>query len=476
VNWVLALLAFAGVMAMLSTSVSVAVEAVHKLLGLRRAGLEEMLRALHVDVLSKLPAAEDDGDERRRRTEAMAFAKAMTASPSFGGKGRWWWARNIPGINHIYQPRFERLSTLQYIEQLAQTPVGQRLANSDPDKLRGAVHTLAYQFERYGQAQSDYFGRRAKVISAIVALAVVVGGNVNAVAVYSQLAHSPGSLTSTLSLLESRNVETLNADVDAAQQKLARLEERARLFSTSLTPDPGAMAALASDLRQANDELAGLKQQLSETSEEGKGLDALRLPVGPTHFPFCAGGGLLEAPAGLAAAQAAVADGCGGELTGLLGRDFVPASLDAGGASPAFLTRAGAVGGRLLTWEGMGWIFSIIVTTGLVSLGAPFWFDLFRRLGAMVGRDKIASAIDRQRQIEAQAASVRTGVRDASANDLEQLTKALVTSAGRAQAPAPPPGQRYGLSSADATPDQVADPGDGGDVRVAVTGMRQLRG
>jgi hypothetical protein len=97
-NWLLALLAFAGLMAVLSTVVTAAVEALHKLFSLRQAGLSEMLRALHDSVIVNI----ENGARTQTQRQALAraggssrdarkFAEDVTRSPAFGGGGRWWW-------------------------------------------------------------------------------------------------------------------------------------------------------------------------------------------------------------------------------------------------------------------------------------------------------------------------------------------------------------------------------------------------
>jgi hypothetical protein len=149
VGFLVALLAFAGVMAFLSTLVSVFIEALHKVFALRRSGLEEMLRAMHHNVLSRLdPAAATTLDTSRFVTspgdrQASAFARRMTENVAFSGHGRFWWLRNIPGINWFFRRRHESLSTLQFVEQLARSDVGRSLRGLSRDMRQRALTAAA---------------------------------------------------------------------------------------------------------------------------------------------------------------------------------------------------------------------------------------------------------------------------------------------------------------------------------------------
>jgi hypothetical protein len=370
-SWILAVVGFAGVMAVLSTLVTVAVEAIHKTLAMRRSGLQEMMRAMHDNVVADWSPEKPVGHGDGRSKDAIAFARAMTRNPAFGGGGRWWWPRNWPLLrNVLFQPDLERLSALQFFEQLGQTDAGKAIVARPMQEVRQFVQRTAQEFERYGEMQSDYFGRRAKAISALAAFALVAFGNINAVPVFQWLA--------------------AQQDPVAAAARLQALQSNA----ATAAPAPGSATALYS----AN---------LQSLSLEG-------LPIGAAYFPYCN--------------RSRTTPGCEN-------------------ATPAVTTFAGmvdidfAVAQRVFSLDGLVWILSIIATAGLLGLGAPFWFQLFRSLGSATGGARTL-AVAAPAPIQAANAVARP-----AQPNLDDLAHGLLRTAGAA-----PPPEAHSAAAGATTP------------------------
>jgi len=87
--------------------------------------------------------------------------------------------------------RLMSLTTLEFIERLAETSVGQSLINES--KRRGKQYTddflkdLASKYEDIGQSATDYFARRARATSVFVAIALACALNVNVVHLFQTL-------------------------------------------------------------------------------------------------------------------------------------------------------------------------------------------------------------------------------------------------------------------------------------------------
>lgn len=382
-SWIVALAGFAGIMAVLSTVVTVGVEAVHKAFSLRRAGLQEMMRAMHVRVLSQIT----DGINAADNKAAAKFANEMTKSPSFGGQGRWWWIANW-GIN-ISQRRFERLSKRQFAEQLAETDFGRGLAAQDRAAIRTQLARLSYEFDRLGVAQSDHFRRRAKVYSGLIAFAFVAFGNVNAIEIYRHLAANEAALGRALIIAEDQ--ASLNAMRDSLSAETRPEQVQSNYVETIRT----------------------LK---AETA----------LPIGRTFFPYCE-----TEPA---------RDGNGRPLLGETGKPVTLPSSDPKCAGAPGALPLGEVFGQQLAVpaslvqatrkpaDWLIWLLSIMTTAGLLGLGAPFWFDLFARTAAMAG-----GQAGRLKAIaEAQAAEpAAPGKRGGEETDLEGAIDALMIASGQ---------------------------------------------
>lgn len=417
-NWVMALLAFAGLMAILSTIVSVVVEAVHKLFALRSRGLQEMLRAMH-DTLDIDPATAQRTSLEAIRTrghskDASQFAKDMAMAPSWGGRMRWWWPARW-GLT-IFPRRFERLTKRQFAEQLAQTHVGANLADRPRSEISDAIARAGYEFDRYGVAQSHFFGRRAKLISGAVAFIFVIFANVNAINLYLHLAADEQSLESTMAYLGVEDTQELVARTNNLQKTLTTSLDKLSTTSTNVAISGADIDPTdVQTLREAQFEVSQILSQLQSSSD---------LPMGHAFFPFCGSPQLDPERCGApASVTLTAADGTSTQML----TDITPLTLR-GHTVPYSRPLA-----RLLNNPGEAflWIMSMIATAGLLALGAPFWFNLFNRTASLIG----SSAMSRIGQT--QAAKVVTpdpmkdGKRGEEEPDIEALTDAFLMASGR---------------------------------------------
>ncbi len=381
-NWILALFAFAGIMAVMSTIASVVVEAIHKVFALRGGGLQEMLRALHDGVVMPLDPEYPDitsGQQGGSTKVASRFAKQMTQSPAYGGKGRWWWVANIPLLG-IFRRRFENLSKLQFVEQLTQTDYGQRLSGMSRPQVKQSLNRLVYEFDRYGSGQSDYFRARAKVFTTIVALLIVSLGNVNALAIYSHLATNQSALNGVLNTFNSE--EALSGFIEQKVQEATFAEGQS-----------GAATGLASTI-----------------SSDFRVLSKSGFPVGRDFFPYC------DVPENLGCDVKTFATSV--DLFGLYESEAIP---------------------RIITPEGFQWLLGMIATAGLIGLGATFWFNLFRAMASFALRNAAPGGAARSKSVEYVPQTVAGEVRRPRGSlaspgnepDLDLLTDAFLTVSGK---------------------------------------------
>ncbi|WP_213271923.1 hypothetical protein [Hyphomonas sp.] len=398
-SWLVALAAFAGIMAIFSTVVTVAVEAFHKALSLRRSGLQEMLRSMHLNVVRRLDASLAEKDFKGLRNSAAEFADGMTRSPSYGGHGRWWWPSNW-GLN-ISQRRFERLSKRQFAEQLAQTEFGKKLLRSDRASIQRVLSELAYEFDRVGVAQGDYFRRRAKVLSGVFAFGFVAIGNINAIEIYSSLARNEAVAGRAISFVESTFQQAPTAEIE---------------------PQAADGTEVVSDYLTAIDEI-----QLKT-----------RLPVGRAYFPFCEG--ILVSGETVARR---VDDRC--DETPSHGQVRIP-FVDETLFVPSALNQALKSPGNWFVW-----LMSVVATAGLLGLGAPFWFDLFNRAASLAGRQVVQAKQAAAAEDSAVVASLPAKRGSEEAN-IQEMTDSFLIAGGQASRAlggggVAPMGARLGQSS-----------------------------
>lgn len=375
-SFLLALAAFAAIVAVYSTVVTVLVEGLQKVLALRSAGMNEMLRAFYDQTLAGLQpldlAADEKANSKKRKkptNAAQVFADSITRrTPSESLKP--WYIRNWPLIGHIFASRRQKLTTLQFIESLAETKEGATLSRHRPGPLREALTTAAYQYERLGETQSEYFQSRAKLISVIVGMVVALFINFDAIAVYKEL--------STNTALSSRLTLAMDQEKLNLVQKVGGADGTELQSSSLMTP---AIQQAAGDLR------------------------ALGIPIGRKMFPHCEGYSHTPVDRPVVAnpgqTEAIYANEYFDKRCGKTSQQTVNQTwsltfdqyLERQGAAPTeFLDTASywisyrghrvqVIGNNLQSF--LMWALGVIVAGGLLGLGAPFWFKIFNRLSSI---------------------------------------------------------------------------------------------
>ncbi len=441
-NVVTGLAAFAGTMAVLSTVVTVFVQLVHKVMALRLAGLHEMLRAIHDDMLQRLMPEDQRAEQAPRASNAaVSFARSMTTAPS--ASVRPWYVRTWPILGYLTSPRFERMSTLQFVEQLAQTPQGRRLAQLDGAALRSRLVTLAYQFERLGESQLDYFRKRAQVVSVLVAVAFAAAANVDAFTLFTRFLNNSEQAAAVVAQVQDQRLDNLTVD---ARLAIANLEARV----DSAQDGAPASAAVREDLQSLGESLRAIQGVGREASESG-------LPIGGVMFPFCGAPSIAAAAStpGQSHPDARCAPFADHVILPLAW-DKLAWKLEHGWLPTPDVSRVSAPAPeflrRMFSWDGATWFFGVICAAGLLGLGAPFWFDIFRTLAALAG----PRAGPRPEQAAEEDRPDRYGrmVRDARASDADTLHRGFLIAMGEAppDRDSPQPGGRVGPASADAAP------------------------
>lgn len=430
-SFLLALVAFAAVIAVYSTIVSVIVEGLHKIFALRSSGMSEMLRAFYDQRLARLqpdntpPEALAPVREPTTRgtPQAQSFAQSMARhAPS--ENTRFWYIRNLPLLKSIFSTRRQRMSTLEFIEQLAQTPQGAALAGHDREGLRTALTAAAYEFERLGDTQGAYFRTRAKFLSVIAGITVAFFVNIDAIALYKELASN-----ATLSARVSTLVES------------------------------GAMTQIDSIFSGGDVNGATATQAQADFEQLASSFTQLGIPVGRAMFPHCQG----YTPSGEAAATGSdlrtnyVDERCGLQAQQDVNvtwsksyRDFL------GPRDPSWSAwfqyrgeRITAVFNNLSTF--FMWFVGVLIAGGLLGLGAPFWFKLFSRGAALVApiaRGQLAQAPAANVPTRIEARPEDTTVRNPTTTSIEDLERGYLTVLGRTDLLRTAPESFNGLSPA----------------------------
>ncbi len=385
-NFVTSLLALIAVLIVLSTLATAFVEVIHGFVRQRVKGLQSLIGTMFDDLFKAEKRALGDGSKPNLRAE---FVNAMTRNPAASteaGRGLSWFPLASPG-------RLDWLDLRQFIQQLANTDIGTELAKlaaapidsaalpvapaapvaptptladpavpvpdpvaplSDPAGLAAQpaaalvapataplvsppppaasvpptapvatladrLEAIAANFERLAAGMHTIFKHRSGLYAALAGMALAAFMNVDGRLVVVQLFSD--------SALGERVVLAYSAE---ELQKLA--EEQEKLSCSTLTGDDRTACEAAAP------EAAQVILSTNQATLEGLGL-----PIGYSYFPYCR-----------SAADPAVVDArCPGK------------------DKPTFLLSLAA------------WLLSILLTGALIGLGAPFWFDLYRRIASI---------------------------------------------------------------------------------------------
>jgi len=317
-EWLEAGLAFAVIMMVFSTMVSVIIETGHRFMRIREKGLQALIAQVYEDVI--WPRLSNHLDEKK--TSAKEFVERMTCTRFLPVD------KNATGLKtflykSVNAKQLKSLTTLEFIERLAETPAGRGLMSEAERRGRKYLETflkdLASKYEDFGEGATEYFKRRARLVSVLVAIGLAFSLNVNAIHLFKSFLVDKKA---RLAIIEQGNsVAAGLKEQEAALQKVIKTG--------------------AEDEKKNLQEIEENVQKLRETA---KTLAATGIPIGWDTAPWN----------GPAWAEKEVN-----------GKSIFP---DAGN------------GLLLLTWAG-----SVLLAGLLIGLGGPFWFDTFRKLSALTG-------------------------------------------------------------------------------------------
>ncbi|MDH3672236.1 MAG: hypothetical protein OES46_13930 [Gammaproteobacteria bacterium] len=353
-NYLTALLAFSAIMIVLATLATVVVEGIHKLARKRASDFEEMLSKLYEDAiaprLKEITKTEllPDG----RLTAATKFARQVTRNPAFreANSGM---LRRIPFVKNLFTTTLEELTTRQFVEQLAQTDAGKKLREKGGNLVEKTLGELAYEFERYGEAATSYFERRAAALSVLVAFVLALVLNVDAIKLYGALATDKALAEEVIKDLDIAKLEKVYVDsIETAggdEQKRAKIAEE-------------------------------YQEVLARIRKDSARLERLGIPIGHSYFPFCSGG------PGTTQSNPSDEDFTDPRCKGIKVTRVDEVTYLVVGPLFTWTKRFfKALWTRVLdTQDGIGWLLSVLLSGGLIGLGAPFWFRTYRFVASFV--------------------------------------------------------------------------------------------
>jgi len=320
-EWLETGLAFAITMMIFSTMVSVIIETGHRILRIREKGLQRIMTQIYKKVI--WPRLSNRLDAKTASPED--FKVHMTSSRYLQvDRGVIFLKTCISKFVNANQ--LTSLSTLEFIERLAETPAGRSLMNEAQRRgehgreyIETFIKDLASKYEDFGKDATEYFRRRARLMSIVVAIVLAFSLNVNAIHLFRTF------------LMDKSVREAMISQGDAVAERLQKQEAELKKLLKEKATDQ-------------DKNLKKINKNIQDLRDTAKTLSASGIPIGWDTAPW------------------KTANWVKLKDTNDKTRCFIINSL-------IFLS----------------WIGSVLLAGLLIGLGGPFWFDMFRKLSALTG-------------------------------------------------------------------------------------------
>ena len=259
----------------------------------------------------------------------------------------------------------------------------QGIAAAAADELQAKAEAWARKYDEYRSALAARFKARAQIGSLIVGVFLAFAMNINGLRIFEVYLQDPELRERVIAALQKEDNSTGDAETDGSEQQQSHSQETetdteadkdtekqmpGREEEQAENNAPGGSATAGGEPKTAkpatkpkdsgnkpakedtvpSEKEKALQKEIEELRAKFDQIDGLDLPIGWSYFPGCstpndAGSADLRCPPGK-------------------GHQFAV-------ASSAF-------------WV---WLAQVLITGILIGLGAPFWYDVARRLAAVRG-------------------------------------------------------------------------------------------
>lgn len=359
-----AALAFALTLAALATVVTVLMEIVLRAALMRKRNLVQVMRLLN----EELPKGTLGLDEQDR----WDFFTKVIENPAQGLTER------IPrlledgdlaarAINRIDRRSltsgvYDSVSTEHLLRRLSEIDRVKKMSEQTADKVKKEFYRLACKYEEFGSAVSAAFARRAQFWSIIFGIGLAIVANVDGVRIFETFQAKP-DLTQTI-VARQDQFRLAYASTEERKRKISAQEHTVSQAKAALADARDKLGADSPEVKAAQETLATadkalatlsnpeeLRRIAADAQQQVAGLIALGVPLGNEYFPHCRlfGGNNLSTTCAGPAWPAGSGGGLWAERLRFLGHILV-------------------------------WLLPVTITGMLIGLGAPFWFDVAKRL------------------------------------------------------------------------------------------------
>lgn len=350
-----AALAFALTLAALATVVTIVMEIGLRFLGLRRKDQVKLIGELYKKEIE--PKLAKIGG---RRTDQWSVVCKVLQNPFATknmacDKARW---RLHLGIR---SPIYERVSLEHVLKRLLEVDEIKAALESTQADGRKILGELGQKYDEYRSALSTRFRTRAQLASMIIGILLAFYMNIDAVRLFQWYVKNPTATAEVIAKSEEilQNAKRADESLESVPEPQPQAESQAQDAEGEVATTEG--QSTTSDQAQegeAKPDSEKLKLAIQSLQQQKALLAGLELPFGSQYFPYC------RAP----------------EDEGPKDGEWISPDPLCQGAK-----KTGKEKGRqsltLPTFlEYFAWLIKVLVTGMLIGLGAPFWYDVARRV------------------------------------------------------------------------------------------------
>ena len=382
-----AILAFVLTLAALATVVTIIMETLQRILRMRRRNLVQLMKLLNEELGEKGPFGLTDED-RWEFVKGVINNPAMTVSRTAGaelGNHRTLkQALDSLGWGALGAAAYDKVTLEHVLRRLAELPKVQQMSLQPADVVTVELNRLARKFEEIGSGISVKFKSKARVLTMLFGILFALGANVDGYRIFTAFL-ADSSLTESVIEIQEELLESAQESQDRTAG-LEELAEKVVAAERALAADPDnellqQALAEAETALEAEATPEAIRESAARARAVLQDLTVLGLPIGWLRYPACPFGDTNE--------EAWLAYGPGCIAVFEQNRDCIVSGPGDGEGCDAwyfaevehrpFVHRVVAT---LIVDrpEAIRWLIVVIGTGVLIGLGAPFWFDVAKRL------------------------------------------------------------------------------------------------
>ena len=418
-----AILAFALTLAALATVVTVIMEASLRMARMRKKNLVEVMKLLNKE-LGKGSLGISDEERwqffvRVIHNPAAATAESMATivknlpldqslaefgSDKAAGKGVV--VRFFGLIRQLFGDSkraglYDKVSLEHLLRCLVETESVQRLSREKSKTFKDELNRLAKKYEEFGSAVSVSFRRHSQNWSIGIGIALAIFANIDGLRIFEAYQLDTSLATAVIEQQEAftnryEEAQERQNQFAEIEQKVKKAEKKLAEAKAKAKQDKNEIERFEQELAQAKTELeeqASLKkiQQTTQRAQQQiADLVAIGIPLGWDLYPSCPYGGTKEEWAKSSPRCRAIPEDKRKKVpkedkgTKVSKEDEGKKGFKEGERKKVFKSDwviASVIKTAMNDPTGFfRWLFSVIITGVLIGLGAPFWFDVAKRL------------------------------------------------------------------------------------------------